>query len=211
VSPSRHRHHLTAFSFFLVLGFQVGAWTVQLAPLAGALRLSPGPLGLALTAVAAAGVVTLFAGRRLADRVGRRAVLLLGFGGTALAYALLSLFRGLGPLIAVFVLYGLFVSFVDLGANTVGADHERAHRVHAMTGLHAGFSLGALLGAAGAALALAAGAGFRTVYLALAVLLAGAAGYAAMAPLPPPSPNAWPAGSGSGGSPASRSPSGSWP
>jgi hypothetical protein len=30
-----------------------------------------------------------------------------------------------------------------------------------MTGLHAGFSLGALLGAAGAALA--AGAGFRTV------------------------------------------------
>jgi MFS family permease len=67
-------------------------------------------------------VVTLFAGRRLADRLGRRPVLLLGLGGTALAYALLSLVGGLGSLVAVLVLYGLFVSFVDLGANTVGAD-----------------------------------------------------------------------------------------
>lgn len=56
-----------------------------LAPLAGALHLPPGPFGLALTAVAAAGVVTLSAGRRLADRLGRRPVLLLGLGGTALA------------------------------------------------------------------------------------------------------------------------------
>jgi hypothetical protein len=43
VSPSRRRHHLTAFSFFLVLGFQVGVWTVLVAPLAGAPHLPPQP------------------------------------------------------------------------------------------------------------------------------------------------------------------------
>jgi hypothetical protein len=55
------------------------------------------------------------------------------------------------------MLYGLTISFVDLGANTVGSAYEQAHATMAMTGLHAWFSAGALVGAIGSAAALHAG------------------------------------------------------
>ena len=56
---------------FGLLGFHVGVWAVQLAPLCG-LRLNPAALGAAVTVAASAWLVTLFAGGTLADRAGRR-------------------------------------------------------------------------------------------------------------------------------------------
>lgn len=181
----RRRHARLAAGIFLVLGFHVGVWAVELPRLAGALRLEPGALGAAVSASAAAGIVTLFGGGHLADRFGRRPVLITGFGGTAAAFALLAQVRSMTALVPVFVLYGLTVSFIDLGANTVGSDYERAHGRQVMTGLHAGFSLGALLGALTSALLLWAGAGFRTVYVLLAVVLALSALVVALSSLPP--------------------------
>jgi MFS family permease len=127
-------------------------------------------------------------------------VLLLGFAGTALAFALLSQVRAVPALVLVLLGYGLCVSFIDLSANALGADHERAYGVPVMTGLHAGFSLGALLGALAAALLLWSGNGFRTVYLGLAAVLALSALAATIAPLPPhtaskPAPSTGPLGS----------------
>ena len=181
----RRAHRLVAAAVFTVLGFHVGVYSVQLAALSSALRLSPGTLGAALTAASAAGIVTIVAGGRLSDRLGRRPVLLLGFAGTALAFALLSQVRSVPALVAVLLGYGLCGSFIDLSANALGADHERAYGVPVMTGLHAGFSLGAVLGAVSSALLLWSGTGWRTVYGGLAAVLALAALAAAVAPLPP--------------------------
>jgi MFS family permease len=80
----------------------------------------------------------LFGGGHLADRFGRRPVLLIGFGGTAVALVLLAQVGSLTELVAVFAVYGLMVSFIDLGADTVGSDYERAYGRPVMTGLHAG-------------------------------------------------------------------------
>ena len=99
---------------------------------------------------ASAGLVTLFAGGTLADRAGRRPVLVIGFTGTGTAFVLLALAGRFATLIPGVLLYGLSVSFVDLGANTVGSAYEQAYKVTAMTGLHAWFSGGALAGAIGA-------------------------------------------------------------
>ena len=79
-------------------------------------------------------------------------------------------------LIPAVLLYGLSVSFVDLGANTVGSAYEQAYKVTAMTGLHAWFSGGALAGAIGSAAALRAGVGYRGVYLGLAAVMAAGLG-----------------------------------
>lgn len=182
--PSPRSRYRAVLLGFVALGFHVGVWAVQLAELAAALALGPGSLGLALTASAIAGLVTLFGGGVLADRLGRRPVLLVGFGGTAAAFALLSQVRSFGPLVAVFVLYGLCVSFVDLGINTAGADLERAHGRPVMTGLHAGFSAGAAAGALATAVALHLAVPFRLVYLVLAVVLAVAAVGWLRGPLP---------------------------
>ena len=211
----RRAHYLFAAALFAILGFHVGVWAVQLAPLSAGLRLDPAALGAAVTVAASAGLVTLFAGGALADRAGRRPVLVIGFAGTGTAFVLMALAGRLATLIPAMLLYGLSVSFIDLGANTVGSAYEQAYTVTAMTGLHAWFSGGALAGAIGSAAALRAGVGYRGVYLALAAVLAaglrdraarrhpGAAGRAR----PEASRGHAQAGRGSGGFPRCCSPS----
>ena len=183
--PVERRHFLLPACLFGVLGFHVGVRAVLMVRLVAALHLTPGALGAAIGAAAAAGVVTLVFGGRLADRFGRRPVLLAGFGGTAISIVLLAFARSPGVLPTDFAVYGLTSSFIDLGANTVGSDHERAYDRPVMMNLHAGFSLGALLGALLSTAALRAGVGFRAVYVLLAMVLAGAALAAAHASLPP--------------------------
>jgi MFS family permease len=169
---ARRAHYLSAAGLFGILGFHVGVWAVQLAPLSAGLGLDPAALGTALTVAAAAGMVTLFAGGALADRAGRRPVLVIGFAGTGTAFVLLALAGSFAALLPAAMLYGLTISFVDLGGNTVGSAYEQAHATRAMTGLHAWFSAGALAGAIGSAAALRAGMSYRGVYLALAAVMA---------------------------------------
>jgi len=187
---ARRAHYLSAASLFGVLGFHVGVWAVQLAPLSAGIGLDPAALGTAVTVAAAAGVVTLFAGGALADRVGRRPVLAIGFAGTGTAFVLLALAGSFTALLPILMLYGLAISFVDLGANTVGSAYEQAHSTTAMTGLHAWFSAGALTGAVGSAAALRAGMSYRGVYLALAAVMAAGLIAVLLAPIaaPPVSP-----------------------
>ena len=185
IARHRRRHHRVAFGCFLALGFHVGVRAVQLANLAAALRLDAQLLGFAGTVAAAAGIVTLLVGGYVADRLGRRVVLSAGFAGTAASFAWQARVHSLSGLMGSFVLYGLCCSFIDLGANAIGSDYERCHGARAMTGLHAGFSLGAVLGALATGAALWCGAGFRTVYLGLAAVLAAAAISSAVVPLPP--------------------------
>ena len=182
----RRTHYLFAASLFGLLGFHVGVWAVQLAPLSAGLGLHPAALGAALTVAAVGGLVTLFAGGTLADRVGRRPVLVIGFAGTGAAFVLMALAGRFATLIPAVLLYGLSVSFVDLGANTVGSAYEQAYQVTAMTGLHAWFSGGALAGAISSAAALRAGVGYRGVYLGLAAVMAAGLAAALFAAIPAP-------------------------
>jgi MFS family permease len=87
----RRAHYLFAASLFGLLGFHVGVWAVQLAALSAGLHLDPAALGAAVTVAAAAGLVSLFAGGTLADRVGRRPVLVIGLAGTGTAFVLIAL------------------------------------------------------------------------------------------------------------------------
>jgi MFS family permease len=194
----RRAHYLFAAGLFAILGFHVGVWAVQLASLSAGLGLDPAALGATITVAAAAGLVTLFAGGALADRVGRRPVLVIGFAGTGTAFVLLALAGSVATLIPAVLLYGLSISFVDLGANTVGSAYEQAYTVTAMTGLHAWFSAGALTGAIGSAAALAAGLSYRGVYLALAVVMAAGLAATLLAAIPAPPVPARPAGTSSG-------------
>jgi MFS family permease len=182
----RRAHYLFAASLFGLLGFHVGVWAVQLAALSAGLHLDPAALGAAVTVAAAAGLVSLFAGGTLADRVGRRPVLVIGLAGTGTAFVLIALAGRIATLIPAVALYGLSVSFVDLGANTVGSAYEQAYAVTAMTGLHAWFSGGALAGALGSATALSAGVSYRAVYLALAAVMAAGLVTALIAAIPVP-------------------------
>ena len=61
-TASRRRHLRTSFALFLVLGFHVGVWAVQLGSLTASLRLDPAELGDALGGGAAGGIQSLLLG-----------------------------------------------------------------------------------------------------------------------------------------------------
>lgn len=95
----RRAHYLFAAGLFGILGFHVGVWAVQLASLSAGLHLDPAALGAAITVAATAGLVTLFTGGALADRVGPRPVLVIGFAGIGTAFVLLALAGSFATLI----------------------------------------------------------------------------------------------------------------
>jgi MFS family permease len=98
----------------------------------------------------------LLAGR-LADRLGGRVVplTLVAFG---VAAALPALARSLPVLFVLLLLVGLGTGSLDVAINARAAAVEAARRVRVMDGLHAFFSLGVLVGGAGAGLLRKAGA-----------------------------------------------------
>lgn len=172
---------------FVGLGFHVGVWAVLLADLAGSLALSLGSLGFALSVMTAAGIIALLASGRLADRLGRRAFLLLGAGGTCGFFLFLVPVGGSGgyaALLVALVFGGICASSWDLAANSLGGDHERQHGSRIMTLLHAGFSGGAAAGALLSGAALWVGVGFLLLYAIVGISLLLLAAILWRAPLP---------------------------
>jgi predicted MFS family arabinose efflux permease len=181
---SRRAQARIAASLFAALGAQVGAFAVLVPDLAASRGLDLPALGGALALMAVVMVAVLIAAGRLADRYGRRPLLLAGVAGFALAFAALAGIEARGALWPTLAVYGVASGCLDLGANAVGADYERAHGVRAMVRLHAGFSAAAAAFALGAA-GVAALAGHRAAYAGMAVGYAVVAAIVARAPLPP--------------------------
>ena len=146
--------------------------------------LGPAGLGAAVSVLAGTSIASLAASGPLADRIGRRPLAVAGAAGFAAAFALLAAVESRAALWPTMALYGVASGALDVAANAVGADYERAHRVRAMIRLHAGFSAAAAVAALAAA-GLALAADHRVTYAATAGLYAILALVAARAPLPP--------------------------
>jgi predicted MFS family arabinose efflux permease len=183
MSPGRRTHARTAVALFAGLGAQVGAFAVLVPDLVATRGLTPAALGAALAVMAATSIATLAAAGPLADRHGRRPLLVAGAASFAAAFALLAAVETQAALWPTLALYGIASGCLDLGANAVGSDYERAHGVRAMIRLHAGFSAAAAAFALGAA-AVAAAAGHTVAYAAVAAVYALLTAAVLVAPLP---------------------------
>ena len=71
---------------FACNGLQAGSYTLLVADLAQSLRLSPGPLSVALAALSAGAMAGVLVFGRLADHWSRRSVLVLGCAGAGVFY-----------------------------------------------------------------------------------------------------------------------------
>jgi MFS family permease len=178
-------HVRIATSLFAGLGFQLGLWAVLVPELVASRGLSPGGLGVALGVLAATSILSLSAAGLVADRFGRRPLACAGSAGIGLALIALAAVEARWALLPTVAFYGLANGLLDLGANTIGADVEREHRIRVMIRLHAGFSAAAALAALGTAGALAAGVEAPALYAAGGAVLLALAGVMARAPLPP--------------------------
>ena len=178
--PSHRRAHARiAAGLFAGLGLQVGVWAVLIPHLVATRDLTPAALGAGLAIMAATSIGALAAAGPLADRVGRRPLAVAGAAGFAASFALLAAVESQAALWPTLALYGVASGFLDLAANAIGSDYERAHDVRAMIRLHAGFS------GAAAAGALLAGVVGPDAYWVLVVVYVALAAAAAVAPLPP--------------------------
>jgi MFS family permease len=175
----RRAHARIAAGLFAGLGVQVGAWAVLIPELVASRDLTPAELGAALAVMAATSIGALAAAGPLADRIGRRPLAVAGAAGFAAAFALLAAVEAPLALWPTMALYGVASGCLDLAANAVGSDYERAHEVRAMVRLHAGFSAAAAVGA------LVAGAVGQDMYVIASALYVALTAVTIIAPLPP--------------------------
>jgi len=112
---------------------------------------------LALLAVALAALPAMLAAGRLADIFGARLVP-VGLVTFGLASALPALAHSVLALAGLLVAVGVTTGMLDIAINAEAARIEATHRVRVMDGLHAMFSVGVLIGGAGAGFLRRAGA-----------------------------------------------------
>jgi MFS family permease len=163
---------VTVPSALAALGFVWGLFAVLLTDLSRSLQVTPGGLGLALTAGMIASLPVMAMAGRLADRAGC-GVLLAG-SGTALAVGVvgLAISTTYSALLLVLAMLSAASGAFDVGVNTAAVAYERSTGRRRMALIQAAFSTGGAIGAMIAGALLVAGVPFRVIYLADLVPLA---------------------------------------
>jgi fucose permease len=150
-APGLHRARVSTMALFALLGLLTGAWGAHVPSLKVRYDLDEGQLALALFALAAGAVASLFVAGRVIGRLGpRRASLLTGLAMAGLLASAL-LWPGMPALLAALVVLGMAISVHDVAINTDGTALERLSGRAMMGQLHGMFSVGAMAGAATAA------------------------------------------------------------
>ncbi|MEM1077760.1 MAG: MFS transporter [Pseudomonadota bacterium] len=189
-------------ALFLLNGALFGSWAARIPAFKERFALSPDALGVLLLCLAGGAILAFPAAGRIIDRQGPE--LLSKILAVAYCLALPALAAAPDPiwLAVTLLVFGACFGAMDVAMNAWGAEVETARGKPLLPQLHAVFSLGAGLGAAGGGLAVAAGLGplghFTLVALALGILTVPFALRAPASPRPPAAADV--------GAPAARGP-----
>jgi MFS family permease len=177
-APARVTGRVSVTGYFVLYGVILAVWVTRIPAIKRHLGLSDGLLGVALLAIPAGVLlITLIAGR-LVDKVGSARV--TRAGGVAMPLLLITpaLAGSVGWLMGSLLAFGIAAGALNVGMNANGVGVERTSGRRVMNSLHAGYSLGALAGAAAGGLFARAGAGPLPTFVAAALPCAA---YAAVA------------------------------
>ncbi|MEU7939895.1 MFS transporter [Microbispora bryophytorum] len=136
--------HRGAVLTFVLAGLMCGTFTVRLPALAERLRLPESSVGLTLLSWGIGALLTMQLMRVVLARIGSRGVLRAAAPLCAASLVLVA-FAPSFPVLAVSAaLFGMAFGAVDVGMNAQGSAVERAHGRPIMSGLHAGWCVGAI-------------------------------------------------------------------
>ena len=172
--PDR-RQRATVSAYFAIAGIVMAIWGTRLPSIQAQLHAGPGALSLGLLGAAAGMVTGLHAGGRIADRIGPHRLVYPAALALAAALAALGLPRSLAPFVVLCAVFGAAHGLLDVAMNLVAARTQTAYGRPILQSIHATYSLGALLGAAGASLTAAAGISAGRAFTGTACLLAAVA------------------------------------
>ncbi|TDB92133.1 MFS transporter [Actinomadura sp. 7K534] len=188
------------FLTFALAGLLIGVWVARLPALAAKFGAGEGEVGIVVLVWGLGAVVAMQALRGLMSRAGSRAVLRAALPLTSLSFAAVALAPSYGLLLGAVVLFGMAFGVTDIAMNAQGSVVERAYRRPVMSGMHAGWCVGAMSGGVFGIGTAAAGLGFTATVLAAALLALPAGLALGRTYLPdPPRPAAAAAGPGRGG------------
>ena len=184
VSPSRAAWALRAQ--FFVAGALFATWGVHVPTVKAQYALDERELAMAMLAAGIGSILTLPQAGRIVARFGARRVALVVGPASACCIGALLAFHSIVPLAAAMLLYGATGALFDVTINASATEVESRAQRPLMSGFHALFSLGGMVGAAVGSAWLAAGASpvlhVVTVAIASALIVLGAARFM----LPPP-------------------------
>ena len=142
---------------FLLNGAVIASFVPHIPGIKARLTLSDGQLGWLLLAMGAGAVIALPVAGWLVARVGSRAITTGSATALSLALVLPVLCPGVASTAAALALLGASNATLDVAMNAQGVLVENAWRRPIMSSFHALYSVGGLVGAGGAALAMAGG------------------------------------------------------
>ena len=158
--------------FFALDGFAVASFFARLPAIRDRLDLGNGEIGLALAALTVALLISQPLAGALAARRGSSPLVVASALLVSAAIVAPAFAGSFGTLVLATIAIGLSTGALDVAINVQGVAVERRLRTPILSGLHAAFSLGMLLGALGAAAAAAAGASPQTHLPAIGILSA---------------------------------------
>jgi fucose permease len=173
VAPTILRARTAVALAFMVNGLSFASWISRAPAVRDSLGLSSAQLGLLLLCVSAGSIAGLPLSGPVVHRLGPARAVLAGSVVTAVGLAGLGtglLSTSVALVVPGLVLVGLGIGVWDVAMNVEGADVEQRLGRSLMPRLHAGFSLGTVVGAGMGAGAAAAGIPLATQVLVVAVV-----------------------------------------
>lgn len=152
-----HRALYAVLALFLLNGALFGSWAARIPAFKAEFALGPDMLGLILLCLAGGAIAAFPLAGRLVDGRGPETLCKALAVAYLAALPLLALAPSALLLAVALVYFGACFGAMDVAMNAWGAEVERVRAYPLLPQLHAAFSLGAGLGAAGAALAVAGG------------------------------------------------------
>ncbi len=160
---------------FFASGAAYGSWVARVPSLQGDLDATKSELGLALFGVAVGAVIALPVAGWLTARLGSRVLTQAGLVGVAVALPLDRAGAVASPPGAAFAVFGAAGGMLDLAMNAHGVAVEERYARPILSGFHASFSFGGLVGAVCGGLAAAAGISPLAQFTAAGVVILGIA------------------------------------
>jgi MFS family permease len=148
VTPEARRARWAVSTVFFLTGVGVANWSVRIPAVQERLGLGEGQLGLALLGVSAGALSAMPLSGRLVARYGSRPVTAWSIALFALAVALPARATSLALLAAALFAMGLTNGLLDVSMNSQAAAVARRYPRPVMSGVHAMYSFGGLVGAA---------------------------------------------------------------
>jgi MFS family permease len=159
----------TVLTFALAAAISA-VWIVRTPALVDKLDLDPSKLGIVVLFWGGGALITMQFTQRIVARIGTRKTLRIAGPASTVTLAPIGLATTYPWLLAASALFGMAFGVLDISMNTHSAALERAYERHLMNGMHAGWSMGAVLGGIAGSLTAAAGLSFAASVVGAAVV-----------------------------------------